>query len=73
LSQSPTETKDALVSRFKLEANEQLVYGVCEEKKLEYRSEYVLNYCKKNKNFYEIKYFINKKNKKQTTLNIDCV
>jgi hypothetical protein len=73
LSQSPTETKDALVSRFKLEANEQLVYGVCEEKKLEYRSEYVLNYCKKNKNFYEIKYYSNKKNKKQTILNLNCI
>ena len=73
LSQAPQDGNDALVVRFKIEANEQLVYGVCEDKKLDYKSEYVLNYCKKNKSFYEIKYFSNKKNKKQTTLKIECI
>jgi hypothetical protein len=73
LSQMPVESKDALSVRFKLKANEQLVYGVCEEKKLDYKSEYVLIYCKKNKNFYEVKYYINKKNKKEFELITECI
>ena len=73
LTQTPADNKEAIIARFKLEANEQLVYGVCEEKKLEYKSEYVLNFCKNNKNFYEIRYFNNKKNKKQINLTVDCI
>ena len=73
LSQTPTDTKDALLSRFKLEANEQLVYGVCEDKKLIYNSEYILIYCKKNKSFFEIKYFLNKKSKKNSPMAVECI